>query len=1123
MCVLVDFASLRFHVGEMDETIALTVNPLNVEFVNLDSIIYAGEKEAFQIKVTDIDGNPVEGAEIQLGSTYGFVGEEVLTTLVDGTASTTITAPDSNGSGEVTVQVGRTALIKHAFNVNYPSFESRDLEVNSAMMIGDQAAVGVINHVRYDSTAINVPYKIEETIQALGVEGESVTVNIGDFRDPNLAPLAAYYMNSAYGGFVADETGRYPLTAKHVNRVTGTAMGGGRSLRFEGENPTDEGSQPSILYTNSVDLLKKTTDIGFSVELLPRETSGTIVDLGDGAQKLTLNSSGQLVYTVRTSGGVNQLTSAIVSNDQWHKVAARYQSGQIQLWVDGELQSAVATGDIDYQASEKELVIGEGFTGRLNSLKWFDWASQPVMSFADGSTQKTVVIGVDGKAGLTLKSTGNMGSNGSLLKVQRVAIHTNKVRQFASLMSAAGFADVAGQYVDTLATDTPPINVAGLTPGYSMIGTQLVATNQNLPLSFMIPSAHADEESSFFWDAINWVLPLEDFGIVFEQLGYLMTDPEKFDGAEFAIALVNVITIFPPAKPLKLFTTPLRAMFRKLNHINPKFAKYFGGVIDGVIKKAKKGEFDTLWNMLPFMVLAAEMYNDPETRKGIEFMFETIDSADDIFSWADYLNLPADGWEGDGEPPEVKVFTDEQENAVSQLPLSWMMGEAVAGPGANAARVASHVLGKALSQVAKQVTKGEAKNLPDALKVIRKELDHLEFKDFRKFVYSKEAMKSSVWIMTQAGARSLRNFVTGKSNARYSSATIVATMGYLGWESSCGVLIDAESEAEELPPLEEGEIPVTSDTLGCDTGSGKKGLNAKVRSEIGKKIAKLFADAASKDLDEEPISDNSLPLISGGGHGALFHLVQTAYYQLQYRFAGGAPIKELEGTRYIALFEDSSDRPEQDSPLICGSGPGKCRFGKYRRYVDIVLGGAGTEETEKWIELKSWAAQTINGDKRYKFQEEKRRGELANWIYSGANKGKIATHKQFSLDRAASKVGRAWLAKKDTGSPSYDKYQPVENSFEWRFQAFDITTRRGNTRVVSAKLGDSGIKGSFRWLVHKRPEGKNDEVSNYSFGSDSSHENNAVLVTPKQIIEDLIERGFSAAVSATDIVDIEID
>jgi hypothetical protein len=120
-------------------------------------------------------------------------------------------------------------------------------------------------------------------------------------------------------------------------------------------------------------------------------------------------------------------------------------------------------------------------------------------------------------------------------------------------------------------------------------------------------------------------LPIEDLGIVIDQLTYLVTDPSKFDAGEFLLSLVNVATIFPPAKPLKLFTAPIRGLLRAIKPLNPKFARYIGGALLKVVRKAKKGQFDSLWNMLPFMVLGGQMYSDPETRKGAELLISSID------------------------------------------------------------------------------------------------------------------------------------------------------------------------------------------------------------------------------------------------------------------------------------------------------------------------------------------------------------------------------------------------------------------------------------------------------------------------------------------------------------------
>jgi len=233
--------------------------------------------------------------------------------------------------------------------------------------------------------------------------------------------------------------------------------------------------------------LGKQNNLGFSLDLKPTNAGGVLVDLGNGAQKLTQTSSGSLVYEIRTTNGTYSVESESLANNQWHRVAARYHNGKIELWVNGNTLSEMATGNLVHNTvATRQLEVGKGFDGQLNSLKWFDWNSQPVMTFDDGSVEKTVMVGANGYTDMTLKSTGAMGAGGSDLMTQRIGVHTDKVRQHASLISREAFAILAGQYADTLDNSAPPINVAGLDPNY-----------QPVSLPFVSTAYAADGESSF--------------------------------------------------------------------------------------------------------------------------------------------------------------------------------------------------------------------------------------------------------------------------------------------------------------------------------------------------------------------------------------------------------------------------------------------------------------------------------------------------------------------------------------------------------------------------------------------------------------------------------------------------
>lgn len=110
--------------------------------------------------------------------------------------------------------------------------------------------------------------------------------------------------------------------------------------------------------------------------------------------------------------------------------------------------------------------------------------------------------------------------------------------------------------------------------------------------------------------------------------------------------------------------------------------------------------------------------------------------------------------------------------------------------------------------------------------------------------------------MTVGAARSLRGFVKGKTNARYSLPAILASVAYLGWESACGTLIDQRNEETNNPSTDPDFIPSDPSDLDCAKGtSGETGLNAQVRVQVVKKLLTVFGDAALNPNLEEIIRD----------------------------------------------------------------------------------------------------------------------------------------------------------------------------------------------------------------------------------------------------------------------------
>ncbi len=152
----------------------------------------------------------------------------------------------------------------------------------------------------------------------------------------------------------------------------------------------------------------------------------------------------------------------------------------MDLWVNDEHFEVLATGNIEYSWTGNDientvadiphdLQIGGEFDGNIDNLKWYNWSASPVLTFDSGETQKTVTL-TAATENLVLKSTGKLHESGSGLGIHRVAVHTDKVHQYASLMSLDTFSVIAG-----ISSESTPLSQQSV----------------SLPLSFLFPQAHA--------------------------------------------------------------------------------------------------------------------------------------------------------------------------------------------------------------------------------------------------------------------------------------------------------------------------------------------------------------------------------------------------------------------------------------------------------------------------------------------------------------------------------------------------------------------------------------------------------------------------------------------------------
>ncbi|GAD03840.1 hypothetical protein [Agarivorans albus] len=1071
-------ASIKIRVGQKELDYSFEVNPLTLEFLDLSPTVYTGSQQPISLLVTDPSGQPVPNVEVMLDSTYGYLNQELVVTNDQGIASSIFTVPTIEGQGRLTAQVGMSRFTIHPYSAVHKPGTKVSGNSHFAVLIGDKSQDGFISHTRDDGSLVNVNYYTQQEVSVYGEAGETVQVQLGNVHNPAIAPLASFGMNGFDQNIEIDQTGRYQLYPEFVSPIQDTQMGTGTSYYFTAQNHVDGlTTKPSRLFADSLPALRQANNIGFTLELKAEELTGELVNLSNGIQQLYLNSSQQLVYQVRTANGELSIKSDSLDEKSWYQISARHFNNKIELWVNNQQYSLATNEKLAIDLGDNSLEVGKGFTGQLNRLKFYDWSKPQLATFEDGSITKAVTVGNTGTEKVIIKSTGLMNANGASQQIQRVAVSFNDNVQDISIISSALFTNLSDFHVNFLAEDIPKVNEQ---LAYQRDRAYLNGNGINTLYGELLPTAHAGWFSEMVMSAVSFILPIEDVKILITQIGYLANDPEKFDGLETTLASINVITIFPLAKPLKLVTTPLRAMTRMLKKINPKLMVHMGGFIGKVANKAKSGDTKMLENMLPFLAIAVQMYLDDEAREGMVFMFKTVSSSDDLLNWVEHLAFVGSLWE-DGPVSTAATAPVGTPYYTASLPL----------PQAHAAKLsimqvgklAAIPLGRSLTKVATSVTGKQARSVPEALKHIREAalggLDNsLTIKNLVKNG-SSGFLRSSLFIMSAAGKNSLRNFFKGRTNSRYTTAQMMAVFTYLGWEMSCGAAQDPHTEDNDLKI---GDTVITPESLGC---GDREGLNSQIATDVGLKIAKVFADSANAKLTEENFKKDSTIGISG--HGAMFHLVLLANYQLQYRLLGNEKVIGSDLGRYIALPKvNESERTKIFNKSKLGNYK---ELGKsYFRYIDILLEDENQQEI--WVEAKSLKAKGDTATLRSQFSSQ----PPTPWKFTGNGS---AIHRQMSLDWSASTTNVAWWSPAKGGAQVSVK----ENRWwlqDFKYEGVDLKHPKKPKPVPSLEPGSISETKSPRWYAATPPLSGEAKYMEPFFGLKKNQETST---TPKIFIQ----------------------
>src|SRR5690606_6420734 len=244
-------------------------------------------------------------------------------------------------------------------------------------------------------------------------------------------------------------------------------------------------------------------------------------------------------------------------------------------------------------------------------------------------------------------------------------------------------------------------------------------------------------------------------------------DWKNFDPTTLAFASLGAATIIPLAKPLKPLLGPLKKVVDGMK----KFpgAKHFAGAIGTSVQSALSGKTDKLANLMPFLLVAVELYDDPEV---FGFIMSTIESEDDLWTWISYIAMFVEQEGGF----DSFAYTDHQPQ--NGLPLSFMFNQAYAKSRGDIAKQVIGILNVSARKVA------DPRRFVKGLKEVIDELLDPANANWKKVILSGNTLR----YMTTLGGAKLRAFLRNTKNWRVNRWVVLFSVVYLAEEQAEGRL-----------------------------------------------------------------------------------------------------------------------------------------------------------------------------------------------------------------------------------------------------------------------------------------------------------------------------------------------
>lgn len=765
------------------ETVVVPVTGLDVAFVSSPTSVLSHAREEVAVLVLDHEGSPVPGIEVAFWGDAAAFSPAAAITGDDGVAKAWMHTGFSSRAGATARAFVGSAKVEFTYDVVQAAGQA-SLDSHGAMVLGTESDEGTIDLVRFDGTDLTVDYSVRDEVEVRGEPGTTLNVTLGDIFDAASEPVASLRLSRLYEGddgfYTADETGLHHGRSLFV---TPDLANGGLAV---------ESLLDSEIDIQSTESMRLESDVQLAIDVRPIHLQGTVVDHDAIALRFESN---RVVATVRTTGGVVNITSDPIDTGAWHRLAVRVSSDEATLAVDDDRFSAPITGTLAYSGAP-HVVLGKHCDATLANFRLYDLTFAPLLRFsASGGTATQVTFGATGTAMLEVVSTGQMGASqhGADTAVARVAVTTSEgARGCVSVLSRNFYIELVEQITTTpfLGVDVPEPDIASPAdlPDYGPI-TQMSDTNTDRGdvIRRVAGTAHAfglTEVWEIAWEIVNFVIPFGDAADFVSQVYWLITGDERADPLDAVMSFIGVLTILPPLKVLKPFLRPLRgalvvARRSKLLRAMFAFAKRVAPIIQS------RG-FQAALIVVPIIVTVAQIAMDPEAREAISILGEAVESSDDLMSWMRFTQAAGEAEEL-GYDLEADLTDELPEDSTS---ATWStVPVAHAGRGIRAAittatRFRGAVFGIALKRALTRLRHLRPRDLTAAVRVASEATD-----DSIRLMLRVTGGSSSRWWgwathMVNRVRGGIQNFMTNIKSMRTHPLLVVAVVGYLVEEAS---------------------------------------------------------------------------------------------------------------------------------------------------------------------------------------------------------------------------------------------------------------------------------------------------------------------------------------------------